>query len=229
MTPALILHASGGALGILAGAAALAVRKGARLHRAFGIAFCLGMLPMAPIGAYMAIFEPQRGSVVVGIFTFYLVATAWATVRRKAGQVGVFEYGAPFIALGVAALLLMFGVQAARSPTGLLEGAPAAPHFLFACVAGFAAVLDLKLILRGGISGTQRIARHLWRMCAALFFAATVFFLGRQEVLPAFLQGSPILFVPAFAPLALMIFWLVRIRIGDRFKTEACGIRPRVA
>jgi hypothetical protein len=85
----------------------------------------------------------------------------------------------------------------------------------------FAAAGDLRLILRGGISGVQRIARHLWRMCFALFFASAFFFLGQQKVMPAFMHGSPLLFVPAIAPLVLMIFWLFRVRFANRYRSGA--------
>jgi hypothetical protein len=49
-------------------------------------------------------------------------------------------------------------------------------------------------------------------MCFALFFATAFFFLGQQKVMPVFVRGSPILFVPALAPLVSMTFWLARIR-----------------
>ena len=51
-------------------------------------------------------------------------------------------------------------------------------------------------------------------MCFAFFIATGSFFLGQQDVLPKALRGSPILFVLAFAPFAVMLFWLVRIRFA---------------
>ena len=60
-----------------------------------------------------------------------------------------------------------------------------------------------------------RIARHLWRMCLALFFATGSLFFGQQDVLPQALRDSPILLlILGFAPLAAMLFWLVRIRFA---------------
>ena len=75
-------------------------------------------------------------------------------------------------------------------------------------------LLDLNAILRARSRPTQRIARHLWRMCFAFFIATGSFFLGQQDVLPAAVRGSPALFVLAFAPFAVMAFWLVRVRVG---------------
>ena len=92
----------------------------------------------------------------------------------------------------------------------------------FAALAALAAALDLNFVLRRRLSARQRIGRHLWRMCAALLIAAFSFFLGQQKVMPEAIQGSPWLFVPALAPLVLMIFWLVRARFS-----RVLGGRPR--
>jgi hypothetical protein len=110
-------------------------------------------------------------------------------------------------------------LHAAKIPTARPGGY--VPYFVFASFAAFAAALDLKVILHGGISGAQRIARHLWRMCFALFFAAAFFFLGQQQVLPKFVRGSPILVALALAPLVLMVFWLFRLRFSKPFKSGA--------
>jgi hypothetical protein len=218
MTPLLLVHVGAGSLAILSGAAAVSVRKGGRAHRASGTVFFLSVLSMSAAGAYLAV--PQKAIVTVAIFTFYLVATAWVTVRRKEGTVGLFEKLAFLVALGAAAILLVLGLQAAMSPTGRLDGAPPLRYFVFASFAAIAAAGDLNVIVRGGVTGAQRIARHLWRMCFALFFATSFFFLGQQKVMPAFMHGSPILFVPALAPLVLMIFWLVRVRRINGFKHQ---------
>jgi hypothetical protein len=227
MSPLLIVHIGAGCLGILSGFAAVSVHKGGRLHRGLGTVFVLAMLTTSALAVYLALFVPPiaRGgappsaSASVGILTFYLAATAWMAVRRKEAGVGPFEYGALAGAVAVAGALVFFGLHSASIPKERLQGFPAR-YYVFASFAAFGAVLDLKVILRRGISGAPRIARHLWRMCFALFFAAAFFFLGQQQVLPAFLRGSPVLFVPALAPLVLMIFWLWRVRLTNWFKRQ---------
>ena len=100
--------------------------------------------------------------------------------------------------------------------------------YVFAIVGAIAAAGDLKMILRGGLSGTARIARHLWRMSAALTIASGSFFLGQQRIMPAFMRGSPWLFAPAVAPLLLMVFWLIRVRLMTRFKRPGLQRRKTV-
>lgn len=67
----------------------------------------------------------------------------------------------------------------------------------------------------------QRIARHLWRMCLAMLIATTSFFLGQQKVFPDSLRGSSVLFVPVLVVLAVMIFWMIRVRLRNRSVTAA--------
>ena len=112
-------------------------------------------------------------------------------------------------------------MQAASSASGLLDGAPPERYYAFAFLAAFAAAMDLNMILRGGLRGTQRIARHLWRMNFALFFATSFFFLGQQKVMPAFMRGSPLLLAPAIAPLLGMIVYLIGVRFERRRKRAA--------
>jgi hypothetical protein len=74
--------------------------------------------------------------------------------------------------------------------------------------------------VRRGISGTQRLARHLWRMCFALFIAAASIFLARQRLFPAFMRKTGVLYFLSFLPLILMIFWLVRVRFANGYKRK---------
>jgi len=216
MSLALILHVGAGCLAILAGAAAIGVRKGARLHRASGKAFVVAMLVMGTFATYLSIVR-QPGTIAGGILAGYMVATAWMTVRRTEGSVGRFETLAMFVALGCVAIEYTFGMLASSSPGGRFLGYPAGLFFVFGTIAALAAAGDLKMIRQGGVSGSARIARHLWRMCFALFLATGSFFLGQQKVMPAALRGSPLLVVLGLAPLLLMIFWLLRVRFSSAY------------
>jgi hypothetical protein len=208
----LFFHITAGGVALRAGAAALLLRKGSPRHRMAGNVFFVAVLIMAAIGACVAPILPDRGSSLAGAFTLYLVATAWATVRRQEYRVGWFEIGALLFALGLVATGISLGREGAQSPGGLIDGQQSAETaYAFAVLAALAAIGDLKMLVRHGIYGARRIARHLWRMCFALLIAAGSFFLGQQQVFPAALHGSLVLFVPVLAVMALMIFWLCRV------------------
>lgn len=214
---ALALHIGGGSLGIVSGYTAVFVRKGGNLHRISGTVFFAAMLAMGTMGLALSVWIKQFGNIAGGTLATYLVLTAWLTVKRKAGTIGRAEPALFAAALATAGLLLYWGVRATMSVKGTFQGYGAPLYFAFGAFATLFAALDLKVILKGGVSGVARIARHLWRMCFALFFAAASFFLGQQKVMPAFMHGSPLLFIPAFAPLLLMVFWLVRVRSRNWF------------
>lgn len=210
-TAVLVLHIGAGGLGLVSGGTALIVRKGGRLHRWAGNAFVVSMITMGAIGAAVAPLLPQRSSVVPGLLAGYLAASAWLTVRRPGGALGVSEVGAFLFALAAAGVGIAFGLQAVASPKGLLDGDPAVRFFLFGGFAAVGAALDLRMILDGGVTGARRVARHLWRMDAALLLAAVSFFLGQQRVFPAALRGSPVLLAPELVILGLMAYWLVKV------------------
>jgi uncharacterized membrane protein len=209
----LTLHIAGGGVGILSGAAALVVRKGGRLHRLAGNAFFLSMLIMSSIAAAVSPFlpTPQWPDAVAGAFTFYLVATSWMTVRRKEGSVGRFESWALVAALCIASSLVFIAVF---DPTA----ANAGPAYVFSILALLAAVGDFRMIRRGGITGAQRISRHLWRMIFALFIATGSLFVGQPQVFPDVVRGTGLLFVPVILVLGSLVYWMVRVRVSKQYK-----------
>lgn len=217
----LVMHIAGGAIGIVSGTVALLSRKGERLHRAAGTVFFVSMLIAYAVGAGVAPFlsDGQRTNFTAGILALYLLLSAWVTVRRAEGSVGGFEVAGFLVASAIVAAGVVFMQLAANDPTGTIDGSPPQAFYVFVAGGAFGAMGDLHMILRRGLSGVARIARHLWRMCFSLFIASGSFFLGQQKVMPVWMQGSPVLFVLALAPLAFMAFWLVRVRFAGRSKT----------
>jgi uncharacterized membrane protein len=219
----LFLHIAGGSLALASGALALLSRKGERVHRVAGTVFFLSMLMATAIAIVVSPFLTggQRPNFVMAVLAFYLIVTGWATVKRKESSIGRLEVGGFIVALSVAAAGLLFMQQARDSLTGTIGGLPPQSFFVFVFFGGIAAANDLKVILRGGIAGAPRIARHIWRMCMAIFIAAVSFFLGQQQVMPAYMRGSPLLFAPELAVLGLMIFWLLRVRLSHWLRPAA--------
>jgi hypothetical protein len=212
-SPLLILHICGALIGLLSGTAALIFRKGFRLHRAAGNVFFISMLVMSGSGAYMAAFvKPNMGNVFGGVLTFYLVATGWLTVKRKEGQTGLLEFALLLIAVAQGFGGLLLGWEAARSASGLKEGYPPAVYLIFGSAGLLFASFDVKMLVRGGVSGRERIGRHLCRMCVAFLIAALSFFLGKQQHFPEAIRGTVILNAPMILIAVVMIYWLIRVR-----------------
>src|SRR3981081_731984 len=161
------------------------------------------------------------GNVLGGTFTFYLVATAWMTARRVDGETGIFDWVALLIPLLVGTALWILGLEVvyghAKSPAGV----PVGMYFFLGSVMLLAAGGDSRMLVRGGVFGAKRIVRHLWRMCFGFFIATGSFFLGQQQVFPAFIRKTNLLFVPAILPLILLIFWLFRVRFTNAYKGKS--------
>jgi hypothetical protein len=220
--PLLVLHISAGILGILSGFLAVFLRKGSRQHGVAGNGFVISMLIMSVCAVYLALMKHQMGNVLGGVFTFYLVATGWLTATRRDGGVGGFGWVALLIPLAVGVVLVTFGLEKVYSQAPPKDGVPAGMNFFMASVCMLAAAGDVRMLLRRGIFGVQRIARHLWRMCFGLFVASGSFFLGQgSKVFPAFVLNSGILLIPAILPLVLLIFWLIRVRFKNAYQGQA--------
>jgi hypothetical protein len=205
------LHIAAGMVALACGIVAVGARKGADIHASAGTGFAAAMLVLGITAAILEPFRSPPGSPVAGLFVCYFVATSWVAARRRDGRTGRFEIAACAVALGTAAIMVGGAIAGtATTPAG------SGPVFVLAGLCGFAGLLDLNVVLRRKLTPAQRISRHLWRMCFAFFIATGSFFLGQQDVLPATVRGSPVLFVLAFAPFGIMLFWLVRLRTGTR-------------
>src|SRR5262249_5443362 len=150
----------------------------------------------------------------------------WMTVRQKGKTVGVPEKVALLIVL---CLFAPFSILSFQVATGLkpafksavpIEGPVRIALFTFTFLTGIAAVGDGRLVWTGHVTGARRIARHLWRMCLGLAFAAgSAFTNGFPRLLPKSVH-IPIflLFVPQLIALAVLIFWMVRVRFTGWYK-----------
>ncbi|MBS7457167.1 DUF2306 domain-containing protein [Coralloluteibacterium stylophorae] len=224
-----VTHIVAGSMALVAGAVALYSAKGAGLHRASGMAFVYSMLIMSATGAVMAAFRSEGLSVVAGALTFYLVGTATLAVRRRGAGARWVDLAAMLAAFVIGAVSIQQGLEAARDPTGMRDGFPAPPYFVFGAVALMAALLDLRMVLANGVGGRHRLARHLWRMCFALFIAAASFFLGQAQVFPEPIRNVALLAVPVLGVLLTMLYWLWRVLLARRVPGAAPGNSPKPA
>ena len=220
------IHIAGGMVALASGTLAVAARKGGALHAAAGTWFFAAMLVLGVTASILEPFRSPPGSPIGGMMVCYFAATSWVTARRRDGTTGKFEILACAAALFLAAAIAWGGFSGeATTPAGR------GPVLALAGLCLLAGLLDLNAIFRARLTAVQRISRHLWRMCFAFFIATGSFFLGQQEVMPLAVRGSPALFVLAFAPFAVMLFWLVRLRFAKMAGTMSLRVplaRPEV-
>ena len=156
----------------------------------------------------------DSGLAVGGVMTIYFIATAWMAARRKDSESGVFEIGAFVAALMLAGLI---GMSAYALATGAMKAPnPFFPYVLYGITSALvlAAVADLSVVLRRGLIGAQRIARHLWRVCLGLFIAVGSFAAQGAKVLPPGV-GAKVLLASMIIVLVVMAYWLVRVLLTN--------------
>ena len=215
MRMAYVVHILAGSLSLLSGYVALYAAKGERLHRRAGMAFVYAMLTMCVAGTTIAAVRGVAPAVNVpaGLLTSYLVVTALLTVRRPpAARPRWLDVGAMLVALAVGLTSLGFAFEAVANG-GRRNGMPAFPFVLFGVVALLGGAGDVRMLRSSAPRGSARLARHLWRMCFALFIAALSFFIGQAKVIPKPVRIRGLLALPVLAVLVTMGYWLWRVRV----------------
>ena len=212
----LSIHIAAGGLAIVLGAVALLVKKGGTIHRRSGLLFVCSMLVMGSSASILGFRKsPTDPNVFAGFLTAYFVGTALTTVRPVSAWTRRSNVAALTVAVGLALVDIAGGVKALSNPRGSLNGVPFAMHFFIAGVMILAATGDVRILRFGVPRGGPRLARHLWRMCFALFIAAGSFFSIRERVakiLPEPFTTAPMRALPILLVFGAMFYWLWRIR-----------------
>jgi hypothetical protein len=214
------IHIAAGGLAMVLGAVALAVKKGGTLHRRIGLLFVYAMLVMGFSASILGFIKsPTDGNLVAGLMTAYFVGTAWTTVRPVSPWTRRINAIALAVVVGLALASIVGGVKAVNSPLLSPGGVPfriiGVMSFILASVMILAAAGDVRVMRSGMPRGGPRLARHLWRMCFALFIAAGSFFSIRERVariLPEPFTSGPMRALPILLLFGAMFYWLWRVR-----------------
>jgi uncharacterized membrane protein len=210
------IHIAAGGLAIILGAVALSVKKGGTIHRRSGLLFVCAMLVMGATASVLALRKsPTDPNVRAGLLTAYFVVTALTTVRPASRWTRRINVAALTVALVLALFGIVGGVKIFNLPGRSYNGIPFFMPFFIAAVLILAAAGDLRIMRSGVPRGGRRLARHLWRMCFALFIAAGSFFSIRERVakiLPEPFTTAPMRALPIVLVFGAMFYWLWRLR-----------------
>lgn len=212
-TTTLAIHIVAGSAGLISGFIALYATKGEPVHRRAGMIFVCTMLTMCFTGLVVSAARGAAPAINIpaALLTAYLVVTGLLTVRPVVAQ--WVNLGGMLVALAVGGTNLLFAFEAIASG-GSRKGMPAFPFIMFGVVGVLAAAGDIRVIRSGALLGARRLARHLWRMCFALFIAALSFFIGQAKVIPEPIRVPGLLALPVLAVLFTMFYWMWKVRRG---------------
>lgn len=207
-------HVAMGTIALAAGSIAIAARKGGIWHRRSGVVFVYAMVAMGLMAVGIAVYE-GKDDVTGGALAAYLVFTAWTTVKPLPGvgrrvDIVLMLLAFAFAAAGFARAFTTLGMPGSRS-----GGVPAGVMFFMSTIVLLAAIGDARMIRAGGIQGSRRLARHLWRMCFGLFIATGSFVaqLVMMKFMPAWMRSVPVILVLAAGPLVVLMYWMWRVRL----------------
>ena len=217
---ALVSHFAGGLIALVAGTIALAVAKGGRLHKQSGIVFTFAMIIAGLLASIIGQYEGKTGMVISGFFVVYLIFTATTTVKSLSWNTRPLQIGLMVLAFAFAVFQYWNGAHVWQLPGHVFQGVPAGMMFFLATIALCAAIGDARMLRAGTITGTRRLARHLWRMCFGLFIATGSFFLGQMKFIPQPVRFMPLLGALAVAPLVILVYWMWRVR----FRRKLSGL-----
>ncbi|MEW6982478.1 hypothetical protein AAD001_07480 [Colwelliaceae bacterium 6471] len=203
----LILHIFAGGLVLLFGFAALCSPKGFKLHSMAGKVFFPSMVMVSLSAVYL---DFRIGDIpIMGVLSLYFATTSWLAIKHQERETGIIEIFAFLIIAIISITFFKLGWDIMYGGQSLKGTLPIEFYFVWGGVAAFAALLDLNMIIRGGLAGSHRIARHLWRMCIALLMAVLSFL--DQDIFPTLIKNSGVLWLLIILPTLLMFYWLCRL------------------
>lgn len=210
----LAFHVAAGVTGLVAGYVAIAAKKGGAWHRRGGTVFVYAMIAMGLSAVGISAYE-GKPDVAGGALAAYLVFTGWTTVKPVPG-VG---RGAAIVLMLLAFLFAQGGfangMAAYARPGHQIGGVPAGMMFFLATIVLLAGIGDARMLYAGGIQGTRRLARHLWRMCFGLFIASGSFVaqLAKMTWVPRWMNNVLVIVFLGAAPLVVLLYWMWRVRL----------------
>jgi uncharacterized membrane protein len=214
------IHVIAGGLAIVLGFIALFVRKGGTVHRKSGLWFVYAMLVMGATASILEFFRSAAATnLVAALLAVYFVGTALTTVRPPSRWTRAINIAALTVAVGLALVSIGGGIKGVNTPGLSSGGVPfrtiGVMSFVLAFALTLAAAGDVRIMRNGPPRGGARLARHLWRMCFAMFIAAGSFFSIRErvaKVLPEPFTSGTMRLLPILLIFGAMFYWLWKVR-----------------
>lgn len=205
-----VIHTPAGMIGLVAAFVALFANKGGELHKKAGVCFTVSMLIMLVSGFIAATLKESIDDMLLSLLVIYTIFTAWLTAHHKTNEINFLEYTALVWIVFVAITVLFI-------TSNTIEVDVEVNYTYWAVFAIFCAIGDIHNIYTSGLSGPQRIIRHIWRMGFSLIWAvlalvdkiikiqgANIKDMSEEQLI--YIIGVPVIFI-----LTIIIYWIGRI------------------
>jgi len=212
----LAFHVGMGLIALTAGFIAIAARKGGKWHRRSGMVFVYTMIATGITAAGISVYSGKSPG--GGVLTAYFVFTAYTAIKPLPGAGRRVDIALMVLAFTIAAAGYAGAFTALGRPGNQINGVPAGMLFFMATINLLAAIGDVRMIRAGGVQGTRRLARHLWRMCFGLFIASGSFLIGQMKFIPEPIRNVPLIVALAVSPLVVLLYWIWRVRLKQNLR-----------
>jgi len=200
----IIIHATLGGIALLAGAVALAAKKGRLIHRRAGLLFFYTMLASVVLAVIIAVLPKHKSPFLfaIGIFSAYLLLSGYGNLKyKRAKQVArsdkVISWG--MIVAGVGMLTYSLAI----SPTVNYV------LIVFAILGMWLAIGDIRLYAKIDQLRKTWLRQHLSRMTGG-YIASLTAFLVVNELIP----GLWAWFAPTVLGTIFIAYWVRKVRLG---------------
>ncbi|MGR6874010.1 hypothetical protein ACU6U9_17250 [Pseudomonas sp. HK3] len=212
------VHTPAGTIALIAAVLAMFAKKGSARHKKAGSWFTVSMVVMLVSAIAVAYLKNSIDDMMLGAIVLYTVFTAWLTVHHKKNETGLMEVTALIWVIGFAitAFFISIGSHEVQAPTAYL---------VWGGLSILLALGDTRNLYHSGLSGTQRIIRHVWRIGFSLAWAALAFTDKIVKMMGTnikSMQGEQLLLIvgiPTMLILITILYWITKILFfsNDRF------------
>ena len=217
------IHTPAGTIVWVTAVIAMLAKKGSALHKKAGSCFTISMMVMLVSGNAAAYLKNSIDDMMLGAIMLYTVFTAWLTVHHKKNETGLLEVTALIWVIG-------FAITAFSISMGWRTGeVPPLAYLIWGGLAILLALGDIRNLYHSGLSGTQRIIRHVWRISFSLIWAALAFTDKIVKMMGAnikSMEGEQLLLIvaiPAMLILITTLYWITKILFFSREKFAHYG------
>ena len=204
------IHTPAGTIVLVTAVLAMFAKKGSALHRKAGSCFTVSMMVMLVSGIAAAYLKNSIGDMMLGAIVMYTVFTAWLTVHHKKNETGLLEITALIWVVGIA-------ITAFAISMGWREEVAPFAYLIWGGLAILFALGDIRNLYHLGLSGTQRIIRHVSRIGFSLVWATLAFTDKIVKMMGAnvkSMQGEQLLLIvgiPTMLILITILYWITKI------------------
>ena len=202
----LILHITGGSIGLITGVINMVRRKGDVLHKRVGRFFLYAMITASSSAVVMSLLHPNPFLMIVGLFTIYMVGTGYRYIHLRLMEVDngpknldwILTYG-----MGVAGILFVI-LGIIEFLKGNIFGIV---YLVFAGIGFLFIKMDFDNYKEKSRHKNYWLLAHLQRMIGGYIAALTAFLVVNADHFPKVIPGMVYWLLPTVILTPLIIYW----------------------